>query len=59
MARKVGVPVSTVKSWHRKGRIPRWRHGDIVHAAQVWRVDVSWGDLQRVAIADAKPAKAA
>lgn len=47
MARKVGAPVSTVKSWHRKGRIPAWRHSDIMHAALVWRVDVTWHDLQR------------
>ena len=52
MAAKIGVPVSTVKSWRDKGHIPAWRHADILHAAKVHRLVVTEGDLH-----DLTPAK--
>lgn len=33
MAARLGVPSSTVKSWHTKREIPSWRHRSILDAA--------------------------
>lgn len=33
MAEKLGLPPSTVKSWHAKRSIPDWRHEPVMRAA--------------------------
>lgn len=39
-ARACGVPISTVDSWKRKGRIPPWRRPAIIAAARGASVDL-------------------
>ena len=46
MAAKLNVPPSTVKSWDRAGKFPRWRHPQILEAAKVHGIAVRPEDLQ-------------
>lgn len=48
MAAKVGDPVSTVKSWHKKGRIPRWRHDAILASAEREAIQIARDELENV-----------
>jgi hypothetical protein len=48
MASKVGEPVSTVKSWHVKRRIPRWRHASILEAAEREGIRVERTELETI-----------
>jgi hypothetical protein len=34
MANKIGLPSSTVNSWHAKRKIPAWRHDAILEVAK-------------------------
>lgn len=49
MAAKIGEPVSTVNSWHTKGRIPKWRHDSILAAAARENIDLAEGELTTIA----------
>lgn len=53
MAEKVGVPPSTVKSWHKKGHIPPWRHRSILDAAKKYGVSLSADELTDIQPDDA------
>lgn len=49
MAAKLGdVPASTVKSWHKKGQIPAWRHASILEAAKKHGVKLAPSELQEI-----------
>lgn len=49
MAAKLGgLPPSTVKSWHRKGDIPAWRHDSIMAAARAHGVSLTRDELENV-----------
>lgn len=49
MAAKLGdVPASTVKSWHKKGKIPAWRHPSILEAARRFKVSLDPDELVNV-----------
>ncbi|MEH6697226.1 MAG: hypothetical protein V7672_00860 [Brevundimonas sp.] len=48
MAAKIGLPSSTVKSWHRKGSIPSWRHDAILAAAKQHGIRLTADELQKV-----------
>ena len=49
MAAKLGfVPPSTVMSWERKGRIPAWRHAEILSAAQRLNIPLTVAELTRI-----------
>lgn len=45
MAAKLGVPVSTVKSWKNKGSAPDWRHLSILDAANRHGIALSQDEL--------------
>lgn len=46
MAAKLGVPPSTVKSWHANRHIPAWRHAAILEAAARLGIDLAPEDLE-------------
>lgn len=49
MAAKLGdVPPSTVKSWHKNGVIPSWRHDAILAAAARHRVKIKRDELEAI-----------
>jgi hypothetical protein len=48
MASKLGEPPSTVKSWHTKRHIPRWRHAQILAAAEEHGLKVSAAELENI-----------
>lgn len=48
MAAKLGVPPSTIKSWHAKGAIPDWRRVAVLSAAVRHGIDVSMDDVVNV-----------
>lgn len=49
MAAKLGdVPASTVKSWHKKGQIPAWRHASILEAARKLNIELTTDELENV-----------
>lgn len=48
MSAKTGDPSSTVKSWHKKGKIPGWRHNSILEAASKYGIDVSRDEVENV-----------
>lgn len=50
MAAKLGdVPASTVKSWHKQGKIPAWRHASIIAAARDHGITVAPEELVTIA----------
>jgi hypothetical protein len=55
MAAKVGVPASTVNSWHAKGKIPQWRHADILAAAKASGIDLRADELVGLAPGEKRP----
>jgi len=48
MAAKLGVPSSTIKSWHSKGAIPAWRRQSVMDAAARLNIDLSVGEVAQV-----------
>lgn len=48
MAAKLGVPPSTIKSWHTKRAIPDWRRDAVLAAAVRHELDVSVDDIVNV-----------
>jgi hypothetical protein len=48
MAARLGVPSSTVKSWHTKREIPSWRHRSILDAAEAHDIQISEDELTNV-----------
>jgi len=49
MAAKLGdVPPSTVKSWHTKRSIPKWRHPSIMDAARAHLIPLTEDELLNV-----------
>jgi DNA-binding transcriptional regulator YdaS (Cro superfamily) len=48
MARRLGVPPSTVMSWKRKRLIPTWRHRAIIEAAREAGVFVNPRELRHL-----------
>jgi hypothetical protein len=48
MAAKLGLPSSTVKSWHVSRKIPTWRHGAILDAARAAAIDLAEDELTSV-----------
>jgi hypothetical protein len=48
MAGRLGEPSSTVKSWHVKRRIPRWRHQSILEAAAADAIELTEDELINV-----------
>lgn len=54
MAAKVGDPVSTVKSWHKKRRIPKWRHDAILASAERENIELVRDELEKVREDDAE-----
>jgi hypothetical protein len=59
MAAKLGEPPSTIKSWHAKRSIPRWRHEAILKAAEHHRIDLTPSELENVIEDEAEPEQAA
>lgn len=41
MARKIGIPPTTIQSWKNKNSIPKWRFNSILLAAQKYEIDLS------------------
>lgn len=58
MAAKLGVPPSTVKSWHAKREIPTWRRQAVVDCAISHGLDVSLSEVE-VIVPDAPVESAA
>jgi len=59
MAAKLGdVPASTVKSWHKQGKIPAWRHASILAAARDHRITLDADELVNIAADEAAEAAA-
>lgn len=57
MAAKLGdVPASTVKSWHKNGKIPSWRHPQILAAAHDHKIPLAVAELETVAPDEPAPA---
>lgn len=48
MASKLGVPSSTVKSWHVKREIPGWRYDHILHVAASHKIPLARKELAQV-----------
>jgi DNA-binding transcriptional regulator YdaS (Cro superfamily) len=48
MAAKLGVPPSTIKSWHAQRRIPAWRHAAILAAASGLGLTLTESDLTEI-----------
>jgi len=48
MAAKVGVPPSTVKSWHAKRLIPEWRRKAVMSAVTDHNIDASFDEIVNV-----------
>ena len=49
MAAKLGdAPPSTVMSWHKKGRIPAWRHDSILASAKRHGIELSVDELTNI-----------
>jgi len=49
MAAKLGdLPPSTVKSWHTKRSIPKWRHPSILDAARTHMIPLTEEELLNV-----------
>lgn len=56
MAAKIGLPSSTVKSWHKNGSIPTWRHDAILAAAKEHGIRLTAGELKKVRPSTPTPA---
>lgn len=48
MASKIGLPSSTVNSWRVKRKIPAWRHGAILAAAEASGLKLTEDELVNV-----------
>lgn len=48
MAEKLGLPPSTVKSWHTKRLIPQWRHDRVMEAATQHGIDLDRSEVETV-----------
>lgn len=59
MAAKLGVPPSTVNSWHVKSFIPGWRHDSILAAATQHGVELAKDELEQVQPDDPEQIEAA
>lgn len=58
MAAKLGVPPSTVKSWHTKREIPDWRRQAVFDAIAHHRIDAAPDEVVNI-VPDEEPAQAA
>jgi uncharacterized protein YjcR len=59
MAAKLGVPPSTVKSWHAKREIPSWRRQAVVDTAHEHGIDLSFDEVETVLEDEPEPSQAA
>lgn len=48
MAAKLGLPPSTVKSWHTKQDIPEWRRKAVMEAAIAHSVELTFEEIENV-----------
>lgn len=56
MAKKLGLPPSTVKSWHAKRSIPDWRHDRVMKAAADHKIPLKLDEIVRIR-PDSEPLK--
>src|SRR3954447_23169461 len=52
MAHKLGMPVTTVQGWKKRGAIPSARHPDLIAAASRYNIPLDQSELEAAAPAD-------
>jgi len=45
MSKMIGVPISTIQSWDRAGKIPSWRIDNILKVAKKLKIEIQPTDL--------------